>query len=185
MKTSRIVIIALLAVISAQNSFAQMADYYSGRDIIRVGDTQYDVLHYENWVILENLNNRILHKPITWRDTGEPILGDPRPSAELDELKVNEIINQVFTKEEINSYTSSNNYLSIGVVIDSQTGKSLEAGFILTNSRDYDDPIMLSIPIQKIEQLEELITKDLIWVVTPEWNNASHIERDITLFRTD
>lgn len=185
MKTTLITLIALLAAITAQSSYAQMVDYYSGRDNIRVGDTQYNIFHYENWVILENDNNRILHKPITWKDTGEPILGDPRPSAELDEVKVNEITHQVFTQEEIDRYTSSNNYLSIGVVIDSQTGKTLEAGFILTNIRDYDDPIMLSIPIQKIEQLEELITKDLIWVVTPEWNNASHIELDITLFRPD
>ena len=72
--------------------------------------------------------------------------------------------------------------VNIGVIVDAQTGKSIEVGYSLSNREEYGDPIMFSIPVNKFETLEQLIKEQLLWEV-PSWAGAaSHIERSIRLF---
>jgi predicted AlkP superfamily pyrophosphatase or phosphodiesterase len=88
------------------------------------------------------------------------------------------ILNEVFTKEEIARYSQNgNNGLRMYFVIESKTGKTLEVKFYLFNLPYNHNPILLSIPICKLERLETLMKQKLIWSIpkSNKWKNVSDI----------
>ena len=157
-------------------------DYYSDCDTIIGNSIVYKVFHDKHFVMIENITNKMSHEPIIWTDTGEKAYAETRPSAKMDVKTVRKILRKVFTKKEIKQFNKSNDIAEIGVVIDPQTGKSLEVQFVLSNYEENDCPRMYSIPIQNIEQLEILIKQNLYWKITPLSEKASHIEFSFRMF---
>lgn len=181
MKRFLCLFILMKVAFMSPSSQAQI-DYYSGHDIIKGDVYTYAVTHNIDYVIVENVNNIKSREPIIWTNTGERAMYETRPLAEKDSKKLREIVLRVFTKKEIRKYTKSKNRFDVGVIIDPKTGSTLEVGFTLSNKERYNDPILLSIPLSKIEQLETLLKQELYWKVAPESEYASHIGLTLTIF---
>jgi hypothetical protein len=184
MKQLHKIVVTLIALIliSLQTTYAQ-EDYYSGYNTIKGVEIEYSIIHDDyGGVFFENVRNTLMDQPIIWNNTGERAIPETMPFAERDEKKIREIIQKVFTRKEIKKYRKSQNIAEIGVIIDPMTGRSIEVAFTLTNLKEYDDPILFSIPIQKFELLEILIKQELLWEVAPEAEKASHIGHGFFLF---
>lgn len=173
---------SFLAIFFVSGAHAQV-DYYSACDTIKGVEIVYIVTHDEyGGVYFENAKNSLMNEPIVWTDTGVRAIPETMPFAERDNKIVNEIIHKVFTKKEIKQFRKSKNIAEVGVIIDPMTGKSMEVAYTLTNLKEFNDPLLYSIPIQKFELLEILIKQELVWKVSPESKKASHIGKGFYLF---
>ena len=109
-------------------------------------------------------------------------MAETRPGAVRDDKTIRRIVRKVFTRKEIRKYTRSKNNIEIGVAIDPHTGKTIEVDFTITDYDAFNDPVLLSIPITKLEQMEQLFKEELVWGINPRSENASYIGLSITLF---
>ena len=183
MRIPIITVIELLTAISAQNSFAQMVDYYSGRDTIKGDEIEYNIIHYDEWFILENVSDSLIHEPYRRIDTGETVsLPNGVGVMGYDEKQLNMILQQVFSEEEIKDFTKRGNSINIALMIDPQTGKIIDVGFEVGNQKRYNDPVLYSIPIQKFEQLEILLKQELMISGYQKYQNLTHVGLGIPIF---
>jgi len=173
-------LIILLAALPLAAIALHGQDYYSGKDTVRTSTASYKVIHYDDYISVQNVNNvRMLSFQYDTK-TGELLsmaqTGFPR--ADPDKAMFAEILKEVFTEEEIARYSQNgNNGMGMYFVIEPKTGKTLEVEFELNNSPHNHNPILLSIPVCKLERLETLMKEKLIWK-TPHsdcWKNVSDI----------
>lgn len=157
-------------------------DYYSGKALIEGHDIEYVVTEIGGLVHIENLANIKSHAPIIWMDEGKIAMWETRPMAECDYRTIRNNVLKVFKRNEIRKYSKGNNHIEIGFIIDPLSGKTIEVSFTLCNDQSREDNLLLSIPIEKIEQLELLLKQNLYWKVAPGSEKASHIGQSISLF---
>ena len=181
MKSFNLLITIAIALTHLQAN-CQTVDYYTGRTFAEGRFINYRIANDKNSVVVSNENNRIIGSPILWLDTGEYAMAETRPGAVRDDKTIRRIVRKVFTRKEIRKYTRSKNNIEIGVAIDPHTGKTIEVDFTITDYDAFNDPVLLSIPITKLEQMEQLFKEELVWGINSRSENASYIGLSITLF---
>lgn len=158
----------------------QAQDYYTGKDTVKTATETFVVKNYGIFFSVQNVKNVKMNafqydtktgKLLSMAETGFP-------SAQPDKQMFETILYEVFTKEEIARYSQNgNNGLRMYFVIEPKTGKTLEVKFYLFNLPYNHNPILLSIPICKLERFETLMKQKLFWLVpaSNKWKNVSDI----------
>lgn len=173
-------LLTLSITLSLAAANLQAQDYYTGKDTIKTATETFVVNNYGSYFSVQNVKNVKMNAFQYDTKTGKPLSMAKTgfPSAQPDKAMFAEILKEVFTKEEIARYSQNgNNGLRMYFVIEPNTGKTLEVKFYLFNLPDNHNPILLSIPVCKLERLEILIKEKLIWLVpaSNEWKNVSDI----------
>ena len=160
--------------------FAFSQDYYTGQRIvgkqIKFRVSFVDSPHPA--MILESMTDTLglIDKTPVYENNGERFAEwTGERYADLDFPGLRDICKAVFSDEEIVELTEGNSHISFESAIDSKTGATMEVRFLLYSCDDILDPWLLSIPVEKFENLYRLIRDKLIWHVWPRCNNVSHL----------
>lgn len=160
---------------------------YTGLLKIAGQSNEYSVTHntssYIPYILLENVNNVYLKENPYDTVTGETytIANHPQPSVWVKKADLDAIVSQVFSEDEINSYTNKVNPVTMTYAVDSHTGKVLEVRFYIQYRNN--DERLLGIPIEQFEQLEEKIKEQLVLTVPESGRNASYLRTEGSIFR--
>ena len=158
----------------------QAQDYYTGKDTIKTATETFVVKNYGSYFSVQNVKNVKMNafqydtktgKLLSMAETGFP-------TAQPDKAMFAEILKEVFTKEEIAKFSNDGrNGIGLYFVIEPNSGKTLEVKFEILNIPESNNPIMLSVPVSKLERLELLMKQKLIWSVpkSKKWKYVSDI----------
>ena len=161
----------------------QEQNQYAGLFEIAGASNEYSVRHNTNYVRLENVCNAYLKEEPYDTVTGETytIANHPQPSVRVKQADLDAIVSQVFSEDEINTYTNKINPINMTYAVDSHTGKVLEVKFYLYHRNN--DNRLLSIPIEQLEKLEEKIKEQLVLTIPENGKNASYLMTRGSIFR--
>jgi hypothetical protein len=175
---SRLNILLFTFLISIYSVRAQ--DYYTGKDTIKTATETFVVKNYGSYFSVQNVKNVKMNAFQYDTKTGK-LLSEAEtgfPTAQPDKAMFAEILKEVFTEEEIAKYSNDGrNGIGLYFVIEPNSGKTLEVEFEILNIPESNNPIMLSVPVSKLERLELLMKQKLFWLVpaSNKWKNVSDI----------
>lgn len=140
-------------------SRAYSQDYYSGRESLSVAGYLYRVSSCDIYTDFQNAYNyrrnqnpyRVGSSPVYYYSYANGGLADPI----LDEPEFNNLIERVFTEDEIRYYTNHTGGIYVCLIMSPTTQKVLEVLFRFHYDRN--DKTILSIPPAKLAHLERLI----------------------------
>ncbi|MCQ2135983.1 MAG: hypothetical protein MJY67_03620 [Bacteroidales bacterium] len=158
MKTRKLIYFVIVITLLPL-SRAHSQDYYSGRESLSVAGYQYNIETRGYYTKFQNAYNyrlnqnpyRIGSSPVYYYTYANGWLADPI----LDEAKFNNLIERVFTEDEILYYTNHKGHVGVCLVMNPNNQQVLEVLFRLYYSRN--DKTILSIPPAKLAHLERLI----------------------------
>lgn len=158
-----LLVLIMLFVCPQSNLAAQ--DWYSGREAISCDGQNYSVKHLSAFrgYLVSNDNNKMRRQP-RYKVGSKPCLYYSEATgmghmAELDSCLFYDLVERVFSKEEILHYTANPGYVLVRYVVDSNVGHVLEVDFTLFY-RD-DDKTILSLPPDKLVLLEKLLKEEM------------------------
>ena len=183
-KTLSLILLAALPCLSARGQ-----DYYKGQTSLKAVDNEYEI-HYYNDADTSRFRNStsiyISNKGIPDTRKTLPYLTDTWEvlyeslTFDYDAEELENIIKEVFTPEEIQKYYESRNYIVFSIIINPETGRPAEIGFSL--KMQSDDQVLCSIPITKIEQLENLMKQRFTFFIPKEYRTATYLWQRIYMF---
>jgi len=190
MKTFRLISVILLTVLPFISAHGQ--DLYKGHTTLKGINNEYNVEYIDDvGVVLNNKTNVFpvypgLEDNSYFLDTKERVLVNP--PLDIDRTVFDEILRTVFTQEEMDkySYEACGNRILFTINIIPQTGKISEVTSIhlrtITLFRDKKNPILLSIPITKIEELETLIKERIVFDIPQKYRNVNYLHTYFFIF---
>ncbi|MCQ2135982.1 MAG: hypothetical protein MJY67_03615, partial [Bacteroidales bacterium] len=157
MVTRRLLALIITALLPLSRAHSQ--DYYSGRESMSVAGYLYKVTSWDIYTDFQNAYNyrrsqnpyRIGSSPVHFYTYANGGLADPI----LDEPEFNNLIERVFTEDEIRYYTNHTGGIYVCLIMSPTTQKVLEVLFRFHHDRN--DKTILSIPPAKLAHLERLI----------------------------
>jgi len=187
MSINKSISVILLTVIQFNSVYSQ--DLYKGHTSMKGMNNEYVIEYEEHAVTISNKANTHPVYPYYddpyFLDTKE--LVKPYPTLELDKKALDEIVNTVFTPEEVEKYDyNSWGNLHFNLVINPRTGKVSEIRsifmFTINGVRGSRNPILLSIPITKIEELETLIKERIVFDIPQKYRNVNFLNTYFFIF---
>lgn len=154
----------MLALVSVLSLSAKAQDHYSNKEYIEYNNIRYRITHYSGSVYVENAANHMRETP-RLKVGSDPTVYYTYASgmghvATSDTVQFKKIVRDVFSDDEINTYTKSRGSVFLTYVVDPDNGKVLEVCFRIGINNG--DKTLLAIPIEKFNKLEVLIKQRLV-----------------------
>lgn len=163
----RTIAIFILFVLAASQAFSQ--DHYSGNTRVEGTSAEYNVSRktfgHRMFIDLVNTVNELSDK-LPYDTVSQCYYSEalhPQPLAQPDYEMLDKIVDSVFCASDKEKYFSQDCHLFIDFSVDPRTCHAIEIVFGLHYTSD--DKRILALPVSKIEQLEAVLKKDLIFYV--------------------
>lgn len=157
-------LVSLLLTIFTINTYSQ--DYYSHNTVVAGDSITYSIRvsvspDSTKVVVLSNEDNTLLNTPRISISTGEVLRVGQFAAARLNVNIFRDILDDVFSDQELIDYYNSGNKIMIKFAINPVSGQTMEVEFYLDFNPGH--PELMAIQVNKFEELETAFKQRLIW----------------------